>query len=73
MAPAPAILNEDAGPRPAPAFVEWLMGLDEGWITDGSFGLTHAQQLAALGNGVLPHQARAALLALLDYRGAVWA
>jgi len=60
-APAPAILNEGAGPRPAPAFVEWLMGLDEKWITDGSFGLTHAQQLAALGNGVLPRQAALAI------------
>ena len=29
-APAPAILNQDAGPRAAPAFVEWLMGLDQG-------------------------------------------
>ena len=65
-APAPAILNEDAGPRPAPAFVEWLMGLDEEWITDSSIGLTHAQQLTALGNGVLPRQAVEALLTLRD-------
>jgi DNA (cytosine-5)-methyltransferase 1 len=40
------------------------MGLDEGWITDGSFGLTHAQQLTALGNGVLPRQAVGALRVL---------
>lgn len=57
-APAPAILNQDAGPRAAPAFVEWLMGLDQGWVTDPSMGLSHAQQLSALGNGVLPRHVR---------------
>lgn len=60
-APAPAILNEDAGPRPAPAFVEWLMGLPGGWVTDPSLCLTHPQQLTALGNGVVPRQAACAL------------
>ena len=29
-APAPALLNDADGPRPAPAFVEWLMGLPTG-------------------------------------------
>lgn len=56
-APAPAILNEITGPKPAPAFVEWLMGLDAGWVTDPALGLTHAQQLTALGNGVVPAHA----------------
>ncbi len=63
-APAPAILNEDVGPRPAPAFVEWLMGLPAGWVTDPLLGLTHAQQLTALGNGVVPRQAAYAIAAL---------
>ncbi|MCW4355807.1 DNA (cytosine-5-)-methyltransferase [Hoyosella sp. YIM 151337] len=27
-APAPALLNEEKGPRPAPEFVEWVMGLE---------------------------------------------
>ncbi len=68
-APAPAILNESAGPRPAPPFVEWLMGLDAGWVTEPTLGLTHAQQLTALGNGVLPTQASAAIRALsADHR-----
>lgn len=58
-------MNEGAGPRPAPAFVEWLMGLDEGWVTDSALGLTHAQQLSALGNGVAPAQAVAAIRSLL--------
>ncbi|MFT3889028.1 MAG: DNA cytosine methyltransferase [Arachnia sp.] len=64
-APAPAILTGDAGPKPAPAFVEWLMGLDPGWVTEPALGLTPAQQLAALGNGVAPRQADAAVRALL--------
>ncbi|WP_087485369.1 DNA cytosine methyltransferase [Brachybacterium massiliense] len=62
--PAPAILNEEKGPRPAPEFVEWLMGLPAGWVTDPGHGLTAAQQNAALGNGVLPLQAVVALDAL---------
>ncbi|MDO5633253.1 MAG: LLM class flavin-dependent oxidoreductase [Micrococcus sp.] len=32
-APAPAVVTEAKGARPAPPFVEWLMGLDEGWLT----------------------------------------
>jgi DNA (cytosine-5)-methyltransferase 1 len=60
-APALAILNEHAGPRPAPAFVEWLMGLPKGWVTSPALALTHAQQLAALGDGVAPMQAATAV------------
>ena len=60
-APAPALLNEAKGPRPAPEFVEWLMGLEAGWVTDPAHDLTGNQQLAALGNGVLPLQAVQAL------------
>lgn len=67
-APTPAILNEVAGARPAPTFVEWLMGLDEGWVTNPSLRLTHAQQLTALGNGVLPKQAAMALWILVNRR-----
>ena len=59
-AQAPALLNDADGPRPAPAFVEWLMGLPTGWVTD-SGGLTQNQQITALGNGLLPLQAVSAL------------
>jgi DNA (cytosine-5)-methyltransferase 1 len=59
-APAPALLNDADGPRPAPAFVEWLMGLPTGWVTN-SDELTQNQQITALGNGVLPLQAVSAL------------
>jgi DNA (cytosine-5)-methyltransferase 1 len=64
-APAPAILSQSAGPRPAPPFVEWLMGLPSGWVSDPTLGLTNNQQLTALGNGVLPRHAHAALALLL--------
>ncbi|MDS2172377.1 DNA (cytosine-5-)-methyltransferase [Nesterenkonia sp. CL21] len=64
-APAPALLNEGTGPRPAPAFVEWLMGLEPGWVTSPEHELTGNQQLTALGNGVLPFQAVTALQVLL--------
>lgn len=59
-APAPALLTDADGPRPAAAFVEWLMGLPTGWVTDGA-ELTQNQQITALGNGVLPLQAASAL------------
>lgn len=61
VAPSPAIVTDDGGPRPAPAFVEWLMGLPAGWTTDSVHGLTSPGQLSALGNGVLPIQAVYAL------------
>lgn len=63
-APAPALLSDHAGPRPAPEFVEWLMGLPSGWVTDPAYGLTPNQQITALGNGVLPLQATNALAEL---------
>ena len=64
QAPAPAVLNEGGHPRPAPEFVEWLMGLPFGWITGGGLGLTANQQNSALGNGVLPLHAAIALQVL---------
>lgn len=60
-APTPALLNETAGPRPAPEFVEWLMGLPAGWVTNPDHGLTQNQRITALGNGVVPLQAALAL------------
>ena len=36
------------------------MGLPDGWVTDVP-GVSRAQQLKALGNGVVPQQAMAAL------------
>lgn len=44
-------------------FVEYMMGLPKGWVTD--VGLSRAQQLKILGNGVVPQQAYYALQLLL--------
>jgi DNA (cytosine-5)-methyltransferase 1 len=40
-----------------------MMGLPAGWVTGA--GLTRNQELKALGNGVVPQQAAAALRVLL--------
>ena len=42
-----------------PVFVEWMMGLPEGRVT--GHGLSAAQELKMLGNGVVPQQAALAL------------
>ena len=62
-APAPTEPGPKGNPRLSPAFVEWLMGLPAGHVTD--VGLTRNEQLKALGNGVVPQQAAAALEHLL--------
>lgn len=54
--------------RLSPAFVEWLMGLPAGHVTDVP-GLTRTQQLKALGNGVVPQQAEAAIRLLASRAG----
>jgi DNA (cytosine-5)-methyltransferase 1 len=38
-----------------PKFVEYMMGLPEGWVTD--LEISRSQQLKLLGNGVVPQQA----------------
>ncbi|MFB6666534.1 DNA cytosine methyltransferase [Streptomyces parvus] len=62
-APGPV---DDLG-RLNPPFVEWLMGLPSGHVTAVP-GLSRTAQLKALGNGVVPQQATAALRLLLDRR-----
>jgi DNA (cytosine-5)-methyltransferase 1 len=47
-----------------PLFVEYMMGLPLGWVTD--LGLSRMQQLKMLGNGVVPQQAYRALELLHD-------
>ncbi len=64
QAPSPTLVSDDGQYRPAPRFVEWLMGLPVGWVTDPDLGLTPPEQLAALGNGVVPAQALHALSTL---------
>lgn len=47
-----------------PKFVEYMMGLPEGWVTD--LALSRAQQFKLLGNGVVPQQAYLALERLCE-------
>lgn len=66
-APNPTESATRGGHRLSPRFVEWHMGLPEGWVTAVP-GLTRNQQLTLLGNGVVPAQAEAALgLLLIDH------
>ena len=63
-------LNRHGNPRANPGrrlsakFVEWMMMLPAGWVTDCD--VTRNQALKALGNGVVPPQAAAALRLMLD-------
>jgi len=45
-------------------FVEYMMGLPEGWVTD--LDISRSQQFKILGNGVVPQQAYYALQLLCD-------
>lgn len=47
-----------------PRFVEWMQGCDDGWVCDVP-NLSRAEQLKALGNGVVKQQAVAALTHML--------
>jgi DNA (cytosine-5)-methyltransferase 1 len=65
-APAPTEPRPTGGRRLSPLFTEWMMGLPEGWVTEVD-GLTRKQQLSALGNGVVPQQAVAAIAQCMTY------
>jgi DNA (cytosine-5)-methyltransferase 1 len=66
-APAPTKPDgKDAAHRLSADFVEWLMGLPEGWVCDPEMNLKRNDQLKALGNGVVPQQAQMALEFLLQ-------
>jgi len=64
-APSPTEPRPNGEPRLAPRFVEWMMGLPDGWVTDPAIGISRNHQLKALGNGVVPQQAALALSLLL--------
>ena len=59
-APSPTEPGNNGRPRLSPRFVEWMMGLPDGWVT-GVPGITRSAALTALGNGVVPQQAALAL------------
>ncbi len=64
-APPPTQPSRKGTPQLSPRFSEWLMGLPDGWVTDVP-GITRNEALRALGNGVVPQQAAAALRFLLS-------
>ena len=61
-APAP-VVDDKMSSR----FVEWMMGVPDGWVT--GVGLSRTQELKMLGNGVVPQQAAAAYGWLLEQIG----
>ena len=66
-APPPTEPGQNGRPRLSPRFVEFMMGLPDGWVT--GVDIPRSAQLKVLGNGVVPQQALLAL-ALLDGDGA---
>ncbi|NSC22614.1 DNA cytosine methyltransferase [Streptomyces albus subsp. chlorinus] len=72
-APEPTEPGTRGNRRLSPAFVEWMMGADPGWVTCPDLGLSRSDQLKILGNGVVIHQAvhayRLLISGSLDARG----
>lgn len=60
LAPDPTVPGRNGRLRLSPIFTEWMMGLPVGWVTKVP-ELTDNQMLHALGNGVVPQQAIAAI------------
>ncbi len=60
----PAPEPVDSKGRLNPVFVEWMMGLPDGWVSSRLEARTRA--LKVLGNGVVPQQAAAAVRILID-------
>lgn len=58
-APAPTEPGRNGQPRLNPRFVEWMVGLSDGWVTAVP-GLSRNAMLRLLGNGVVPQQGAAA-------------
>jgi DNA (cytosine-5)-methyltransferase 1 len=67
-APDPTEPNAKGGHRLSVRFVEWLMGLPDGHVTDVP-GMNRNVALKALGNGVVPQQCAAALRAFIEDEG----
>ncbi|WP_432090546.1 hypothetical protein [Streptomyces sp. NRRL F-5630] len=64
-APDPTEPGTKGNRRLSPAFVEWMMGAEPGWVTGSDLGLSRPDQLKILGNGVVIHQAARAYATLL--------
>ena len=64
-APSPTEAGTRGQPRLSAAFVERMMGLPAGWVTDPHLGMPHSAQIRTLSNGVVPQQATVAVRHLL--------
>ncbi|SDL18688.1 DNA (cytosine-5)-methyltransferase 1 [Lentzea albidocapillata subsp. violacea] len=64
VAPAPTVDGRRADRVLNPAFVEWMQGVEPGWVTAVP-GISRSAALRILGNGVVPQQVSAALPWLL--------
>jgi hypothetical protein len=64
-APVPVMRGTRGGIRLSPRFCEWLMGLPDGWVTDVP-GVSVNEQIARIGNGVVPAQAYHAFKLLIE-------
>ena len=64
-APLPTEPSRSGKPQLSPRFVEFLMGLPAGWVTD--VPISRTGQLRALGNGVVPQQAAYALTEIMNW------
>lgn len=71
---ATAPTGKGGAQRLSPRFVEWMMGLEDGWLTDPEIwdewtpSAARNAQLKALGNGVVPRQAETAIRLMLATR-----
>jgi hypothetical protein len=61
--PAPSVAGRFGQPALNDSFVEWMMMLPKGWVTD--FDLHRGHVAVMLGNGVIPAQAHEACRQLL--------
>lgn len=68
-APSPTEPNRNGNPRLSSRFAEWMMMLSDGHVA--GIGLSRNEELRALGNGVVPAQAYAALCQLVPIAEAV--
>lgn len=59
--------GRDGSNRLSPRFVEWMMGLPDGWVTDTP-GVTRNEALSLGGDGVVPQQCAAAVSHLIAVR-----
>jgi DNA (cytosine-5)-methyltransferase 1 len=62
-APEPTEIGPRGNKRLSPIFVEWMMGLEFGWVTEFDFARKHLFRI--LGNGVVPQQAVLAITGLI--------